>query len=783
MYGMQLLGCLSCDEKTYQCIIEEKEDRQYIKHSSLTINTSAGHSFEHNIFKEHLVAKYVSQMNPADIIEHISIPATKYLNPNWFNVLGLILQLNSCKELVAWIQETEPLALTKLEPDRVTPELRYSILTTALSDIVRKDVWFRNEVCSEAQLAAFVQSPEAIDLLISHIESPAHFRSLYFSLSVLLHFSTLYGKDDRTRQVLVNCYQNTNVRSHEKQVAISAIAALKLNSQEITCDLINRFTESRSSYERLGVYEYLQQSNQCNENADFLLHGIKFLSYSHSHQGDEIPNATEHFTLIECLNSISDPIAIENAIKWYSHKDNIEIDFYDRKKVFSNLFSKASIAYNNGYTAIFKTVYAFFVNATRQYSRYHIPDALEFFSVTGTMEIAFDRLVSEDADNQLFMIEDTIQYQPDLIDVFCRLYTEDKLKDHEIFRQYTLRHQRTDVLFKKCAEAIKIKTGEELAPAELPRDNNLERRKDVQAFFNCLFDSCTMKKLLIQLADFYGNREITCEQLRESRDWHNNYPEGTHELENVLIQSSFKEERIIDFVDLIDWSYFFINRICYLFETEKALALLVISEKQYEALNEIYHQLEEKLDYHTAVVEPDLNSYQFSWQMYDYMILKKALDLPSPDNYYLGLLEIPCGFVNEQSNVGEKYDLIEQHITLSAIAAQIEGLTPRETRICVLDDLMFGCKRYRIKSCKGTAMRMCKMGEVSAYNRRNALEYLFAVFGSELILNEIMPTSDSALFDIIIDMLRETADNRLKSEMIIRYKKSPAAFCSRTSLR
>lgn len=772
-YGMQLLGYSSCDDKTYQCIIEEKCDRQYIKHSSLTINTSAGHSFGHNIFKEHFIAKYVSRMNSVDIIKQISISGTKYLNPNWFNVLGLILQLNSCKELVEWIQETEPLALTKLESDRVTSELRYSILTTALSDIVKKDMWFRNEVCSEAQLAAFVQSPEAIDLLINHINAPAHFRSLYFSLSVLLHFLTLYGRDERVRQVLVNCYQNTNVPSHERRVAISAIAVLKLNTQEITYDLISKFTGSRASDERLGVYEYLQQSNQCNENVDFLLSGIKYLSYSH--QDDEISNGTELFTLIECLNSISDPIAIEKAIRWYSNKDHINIDFYDREKLFSGLFSKASIAYNKGYTILFETVYVFFVNATRQYSRYHISDALKFFSITGTIEIAFARLVTEDSDDRLFMIEDTIQFQPSLVDVFCRFYVEGELRDQEIFRRYTLRHQGNGVLFEKCAEAIRIKTGEELTLAEPPRDYAMQQRKDVQSFFDCLFDTSAMKRLLIQLADIYGNREITYNQMQESRVSHENYPEGTYALEITLIQSGFQEERIIDFVDLIDWDYFFINRICYLFKTENASAYLTISDKQHEVLNEVYQKLEEKLDYHTAFKE-HLNSYQLSWQIYDYMILKDNLNLPSPDNYYLGLLEIPCGFVNEQSNVGKKYELIEQYITLSAIVAKIEELAPQEARIWVLEELMFGCKRYRIRSCRDTAMLMCKMSEVSAYNRKNALEYLFEVFGSELIMDEIMPTSDNELFEIIVNMLREVADDRLKYEMIKRYKKEPSPF-------
>ncbi|NCB62053.1 MAG: hypothetical protein EOM52_00315 [Clostridia bacterium] len=773
-YGMQLLNCTNCDEKTYQCIIEDKDDRKNIKHSSLTIITCSGHGFGHNIFKEYLVAKHVSRMSPTNIVEQVSISGTKYLHPNWFNVLGLVLQLNSNKKLESWIMGAEPLVLTRLEPDRVTPELRYSILVATLDNIVMKNIWFRNEICSEEQLAAFTQSPDAVDLLVQHIETPAHFRSLYFCLSVLLNFSNLYGADAKVQQLLVNCYQNDSVRSHEKRVAISAIAALKLNTSEITEDLIHRFAESRSSYERLGVYEYLQQSHLCDANVNFLLQGIKYLSYSS--QNDEISNGTEHFTLIDCLNSISDPMAIEKAIRWYSNKDHIDIDFYDREKLFSNFFDKAADAYCHGYHALFETVYVFFINATRQYSRYHIPDTLKFFATTGTIETAFTQLVSEDADDRLFMIEDTMQSQPELIDVFCRLYAEDQLKDQSIFRAYTLRHQRNPALFEKCVDLIRIKTGEVLDPIEPQPDYNLQRRKDVQTFFDCLFDPQSMRILLIQLADFYGNEEITFEQVRELRTWHERYPEGTRTLETALIQSSFKEECVIDFVDLIDWDFFFINRICYLFKNENALTSLDISEKQRNVIEIVYHQLEQEFDYHTAIEEPDPNSYTFSWKLHDYMIIKEAMNLPSPDDYYLGLLEIPAGFVNKQSNVGEKYALIEQHIAPHNIALRIEELTPQETRICVLEDLMFGCNRYQIKSCKDAAIQMCKKDKVSAYSRRNALEYLFNVFGSELILNEIMPATDNALFELIVDMLRENPDSRLKAEMIRRYKIAPDRF-------
>ena len=68
------------------------------------------------------------------------------------------------------------------------------------------------------------------------------------------------------------------------------------------------------------------------------------------------------------------------------------------------------------------------------------------------------------------------------------------------------------------------------------------------------------------------------------------------------------------------------------------------------------------------------------------------------------------------------------------------------------------------------------MSEVSAYRRRNALEYLLEVFDSELILNEIMPISDNELFEIIVNIIRETEDERLKAEMVKRYNEEPNRF-------
>lgn len=336
-YGLQLLNASACDAKTYQTILN-KEDRQYIKCSSLTINTSFGHSFSHNIFREYLIAKHISQTSYDNILEHISILDKKYLNPYWFNILGFILQLNPYEEIKEWIIETEPLALTKIEPERVRGELRYSILESTLLNIVSKNIWFRNELCSYAQLATFMQSPHAIDLLLNHIKAPTHFRSLYFCLNVISNFSELYGKDKIVRQVLVECYQNGKVRAYEKRVAISAIATLNLETQIITEDLVTRFAESVSSDERLGVYEYLLKVDKTNENIDFLLAGIKNISYSY--KDNEVSNGTEHFRLMDCLSNIDESYAIERIISWYSSLENMNLDFYKKRNYFLTFLAR-----------------------------------------------------------------------------------------------------------------------------------------------------------------------------------------------------------------------------------------------------------------------------------------------------------------------------------------------------------------------------------------------------------------------------------------------------------
>jgi len=777
-YGMQLLNIYSLDEKSYQELMSNQE-RNLLRANGLLINTPNGHMFSHNNFREYLVAKELSKNDSDFIIAQISIGDTNYLNHNWLNILGLVLQTKFDIVLVDWLAETEPLALTKLEPSQVDEEVSYIIFERTLSDIICRNIWFHNGTCTVEELATFSQSKKTLELILRNIAMPEHFRGLYFCLDVLSSFTQLYGMDEQIRKVLVECYQSDNIRPNEKRIAIYAIARLGLATLEITTDLIARYEEKSSSNERLGIYDYLIITRSVNEHVNFLLSGLKCIS--HSHNNGEISNASEGIRLMECIDSIDAPEAICELISWGSLEENMELNIYDKTEVFSGIFKKAVNHYNDGCKKLFDIVYRFFVCASRfYYDREYILYCIDFFSDTGTIEVAFQKYFIEASDENMYVIDSIVVERPEIIDIFCRLYQEDKLPDPLIFERIAIRPWRTPEIFEKFSKIVKAKTGKEIKPPEPPVDYERLQKEDKQCFFNALFDKQIAEELLFQLLGLYDAPEITFAELRGLRSWERSYPAGTRTLELFLIQCKFTEEKVNNIFNLIKWEEFFVNQVHCLFEEEKKNKRIIINEEQLAVLTESFNHLESKINLHTAFTELDDNSSSLSYNLCCYMTLKEYLGLQSPDSYYLGLLEIPYFFVVGNSNVDEKYKYIEVHLSREKISERIKTIISEETRRAILDDLFFGCKIYRLNEGKDAAIRYCLDDKIPVFYRRGAFEYLSSQFELS-ILQELITNTDDAFFETIISIIEEY-DDLLKKEIISRYQKTKSPVLLRKML-
>lgn len=775
-YGLLLLKQQTCTPEEYQALLVEN-DRDHIKHGSLVVLTPQGYSFQHNIFKEYLIAKHLSELDFAEMQQHLIIPDTNQLNPYMQNVLGFLLSTSLSSELIEWVLTVNPFVLTRLEKDRINDALRIQVLNVALTTIIEENIWFHEGVCSESQLANFVQSSAACEILIGQVRTPHHFRSLYFALSILLNFTNLYGYTNQVRECLISCYQNEQVRPHEKRMAIAAIAKLHLHSAEILEDLIQRFSSSDASYIRLGIYEYLKMTDTLDEHILFLLEGVVYIS--ESYPKTEISDGIEHFTLVQCLSAIRSPVAIEQALYWFADGAHIDLYLYDNKDILPGYFANAVTIYHGGYTKILEAVYEYLITTISHHTSTYQKNCYMFFTETNTVAEIMSRLVSVDDERYLYLIEDFIRSNSAALECLCSMYQQNKLCDDTLFTRYASRHQYDNRIFERCNAEIYAKTGATLPnpPPQIDYDEN--QKRSTQVFFDCLFNQQAMLGLQNQLLERVDDVNIAIDEA-----WHwicysrrHDVAFGLYELCLALAQCGDKNMQVIEFFKIVDLNAFVINRLCHLAKDGEFQNNIYVTTKQRQTIEAYYHQLETEIDYHSAFREISTNSFSLSGALRSYMTLQQAFDFPLPTAYYLGLLEIPHNYIGklDSHSLEAKYKLIEQHIDKSAIVQHIGDLVVADFRFNLLDDLMFGCRRYHIYTAQDKALWMCKQHEWSIHTRLNALDYLLEICDQRFVLVELLADADDPLFLELLERFYTTHSLLLIDETKKRYAQTKSS--------
>lgn len=760
--GMQLMQCQRLTEAEYQRLLSVG-DRELLQYSSLTITTNQGHEFLHNIFREYLTAKYLSEKPKDEIISYISVPAINRLNGSWINVIGFVLQLQESDDLRDWIADVEFPALVKQEKDRLTSVQRFDLLQKIVEKVTRDRNWPDSRICSVGELANFSQSEESLDYLLTIISDPPHLWTFGFCLSVLSEYTDIYGKEDTVREALLSCINSKSANGSIEAKAIEAISSLGLNTDAVTEELKSMWFTTSSAFVRFAIYRYLTDAHLVNDNVNFIL---QVLERVRNDKSLPEPVSNEEQKIMDCLSTVDSPEAVHCVLQWAISAEKTGKSL--GRNAATQIFNTAAKLYLDGESKFFDDVLPFLADYEVSITLPFEADVMSFLERTGTLEHAFAQIAQTPSEDRLWLIENLIDTRPLLFDYFCTLYENGEI-ENDLYVSYA-RQCRNKVHFARCASSILEKTGEVISePAPIP-DYREKSREDKQRFFDSLFDKKLADALLLELLDFCGSREISIGKFRQMYRRHKDYPPGTNQLRYAIIRSNLDESELVQhYFRLVDWDSFSLhNIISMLTENE-----VTPSESQESRIKTVYEKLEHSLDTHNAYSESEGHS-TISRSMLTYLQLKRIFSWSSPEDIMLGLLEIPYFCMNDTNtfDFSQKYDYLEKELTKAQIKERITKLLKTEKRTAILIDLIVGCKKYNLQDGIDAAAGLCLRSDISSFNRRIAAEYLLSFAGPDYVIRNVLPKTDDQFFELLVGMLHKYQDCDLQDQICKRFNRT-----------
>jgi|GEM_PF-6883892 len=633
--GTQLLNKTYLTSEEFQALFP-KDKRQLAELSSLLSRQGENYSFSHNNFREYLVAQHLSALSLNEILNYITLSDNCTFDIRWANILSYLVLLRKNDDLLSWLIEHEPLALVKFEVSRVSDETRFQILSQLLDRIKNDNTWLDRELCNEKDLAIFCQSPQAIDLLISEIDAPTHFRAQYFALSVVGRLQNLFGKEQALREALQRCYRHAETRPHERHEAVCALGWLSLDTQAITKEVIERFALSEDDYDRLGAYEYLTETKQIDENIEVFLSGYS-LSCRRSGSG------VDAYKLHCAMKSVSKASAIVAMLNWFSK--NIEIDNYRSEEILSHVCAEAAKRYEEGHPELYEAVENLFVAAINMYCHTYFDAALDFFNKTQTLERFFVQLLQQvDMRRKPSIINRIIEKDDSLAGKFLSWYEEDLYDCKITFEYYTSWLNGGSLHFDSFSKAIYKKTGNSIEKRE-SLDYESKRRQGQQRYFDSLFDIAKSEELLKGLIQIYGDENLTFEQLKEIAytPQEEEIP-GVQELRFTLMREKHTNELVSEFFSCINWNSYAHSGIYNMLRRDKDD--VVISPEQMDYIRAWFETLLKSVDLISAIKHEEDNSISYTWESVYLLALWKRFQFYCPKSFYLDLLSMHA-FITE----------------------------------------------------------------------------------------------------------------------------------------
>lgn len=752
---MQLMHVVKLADKDEFQSLFSYEDRKLIEKSGLLIKDGNDWRFLHNNFREYYAAKYLSEQNQEFVIKTIACESG--IKPHWVNVLGFLTGFELNWDLKQWLIENEPAALVKYSSKQLDPSIRFSVFEHLFEKYENMHIHFYEDLCTEQELSDFADSRKVLKYLIDRIKNPHNRVSQYTALNLLRFCPNLYGKEVEIQKLLIKCCEeNANSNKMICRLAMMTLGTIKGNENIIATKLMNIFENNNEDYIRLGMYEYLYQTNLVNDYVEYCLSGIKLVD---NYLGNQ-RIANESSMLESCLRELTSKSSILELFEYFI---NDKIKMYSIEKILDECIKTMVDLYTKGEDDIFNSILDLFLEAKKKYCCEMYESLTRFFELTQTMNKAL-LIISERVDGQLYYLSNLVNKET--IEYLEENYRSLSPKAKVIFHKIVIRYVRDENEYKQYAKLIEDADGTKLPDFERDVDYKEMKIQENIDFCDVLMDDNKLKEIYMQLIENLDDPSVTNRQLKKVElncDIHsvlNKLRLKMYKYEvNVRVDEFFEKINLDDFVlfsvyDLLD------KDICNLMNNEQIEKLIEIAS----------HMIDKGI--FNECIEYDENSIMIDGRVKEILTVLKLTDCTVEEDVLLGLTELPY-FAFDNSKVSLKYDYLCSKLSVGKILNRlVQNVKEHKVKGMVLEDHLWFLGNHKDSRLEEIALNICKnTDDVSL--RSSALDYLYKCDGVEGIVDEVLPfANESLLFEIRVrckDIQKESMYEAMEREYIKEY--------------
>lgn len=475
----------------------QQEIEQSRMHGLWDIDSMNCWSFSHNNFREYFAACWLNRHADINFIIRIIAFSTRKptIKPSWMNVVAFLAKLRKSRDLKDWIAQHDPTIITLFESEHFSQNERFDIFKHIYDTHEAAETWATIHYKELQQLGAFASCEESVKYILDRLTTRLSTRQTQNLLRILEHFRGLFGQEDECKLVVSDIAFDETLPVYVRNDALRVMSSFPDVFLDYAKQAADICIKSDSSEYRYHLCSFIKATNLLDEYFEIIINELEY-----DDDSDEITDVSRSLFLDRVFETIDSSSSILKVITYLTSNSNYKAWKHIEKSW--GHFIDVAIKNHSAYGDLFDSAIQKIMIVSRHLASLHIiPEIGRYIEATQTEKVFVDFILSNGKTNTAIIFKDIMCSS--VCDEIIHRYKNDLLGEKEILPDIIRFLPDDNEYAKKLRTAIYMKTGKIIEPTPFVDYEQLQKNGH-QAFFDALFSKERFESIAAELTNIMG---------------------------------------------------------------------------------------------------------------------------------------------------------------------------------------------------------------------------------------------------------------------------------------